>query len=55
MKEKIFGFGDDFDFIKYKKINIIVLEYLVMIKLDMLFSYYISYDFEDIKKKFVDY
>src|SRR5690554_6142233 len=55
MKEKTLGFGDDFDFIKHKKINIIVPEHLATIKLDMSPSYYTSYDFEDIKKKFVDY
>lgn len=55
MKETTLGFGDDFDFIKHKKINIIVPEHLATIKLDMAPSYYTSYDFEDIKKKFVDY
>ncbi|OED59500.1 MAG1210 family protein [Acholeplasma laidlawii] len=55
MKETTLGFGDDFDFIKHKKINIIVPEHLATIKLDMSPSYYTSYDFEDIKKKFVDY
>lgn len=55
MKETTLGFGDDFDFIKHKKINIIVPEHLAKIKLDMSPSYYTSYDFEDIKKKFVDY
>ena len=55
MKEKTLGFGDDFDFIKHKKINIIVPEHLATIKLDMSPSYYASYDFEDMKKKFVEY
>lgn len=55
MKEKTLGFGDDFDFIKHKKINIIVPEHLATIKLDMSPSYYTSYDYEDIKKKFVEY
>lgn len=55
MKDKTIAFGDDFDFIKHKKINIIVPEHLATIKLDISPSYFTSYDFEDIKKKFVDY
>jgi len=55
MKEKTIGFGDDFDFIKHKKINIIIPEHLATIKLDIAPSYFASYDFEDIKKKFTEY
>ena len=55
MKEKEIGFGDDFDFIKHKKINIILPEHLATIKLDMPPSYFTSYDIEDIKQKFTEY
>lgn len=55
MKDKKIGYGDNFDFDKYKKINIIYPEHLNMIDLDVKPSYFYSYDFEEIKKKFIEY
>lgn len=55
MKEKEIGFGDDFDFIKHKKINIVLPEHLAEIKLNVEPSYFHSYDIELIKEKFINY
>ncbi|WP_025724762.1 MAG1210 family protein [Acholeplasma granularum] len=55
MKDKNIGFGDDFNFIKHKKINIVIPEQLSTIKLNMPTSYYSSYDIDDIIQKFKNY
>ncbi len=55
MKEKTIGFGDDFDFIKHKKINIIIPEHLAQIKLNIAPSYFHDYDVDVIKTRFIDY
>lgn len=55
MKEKEIGFGDDFDFVKHKKINIVYPEHLKEIKLDIAPSYFHGYDIDDIIKRFTEY
>lgn len=55
MKEKTIGFGDDFDFIKHNKINIIVPEHLSQIKLNISPVYFQDYDVDTIRSRFLDY
>ena len=55
MKEKEIGFGDNFDFVKNKKINIIYPEHLDDIKLNIEPSYFHGYDIDGIRKNFIDY
>ncbi|MDY0210545.1 MAG: hypothetical protein RBQ91_03960 [Acholeplasma sp.] len=55
MKEKEVGFGDDFDFVKHKKINIVYPEHLSDIKLDIEPSYFHGYDIDEIIKRFTTY
>lgn len=55
MKEKEIGFGDNFDFVKKKKINMIYPEHLSNIELDAQANYYHHYDFDVIKNRFIDY
>ena len=55
MKDKTIGYGDNFDFDKYNKINIIYPEHLNMIDLDVKPSYFYNIDFEIIKEKFISY
>lgn len=55
MKDKTIGYGDNFDFDKYGKINIIYPEHLNMIDLDVKPSYFYNIDFEIIKEKFLSY
>ncbi len=55
MKEKEIGFGDDFDFVKHKKINIVYPEHLKEIKLAIAPSYFHGYDIDDIIKRFTEY
>lgn len=55
MKEKTIGFGDDFDFVKDKKINKIYPEQLSQIKLNVSPDYFMGYDIDAIRKHFVDY
>src|SRR5690554_241400 len=55
MKDKTIGYGDNFDFTKYKKINFVYPEHLDLIKLNVHPSYFHDIDFEKIKKRFIDY
>lgn len=55
MKEKEIGFGDNFDFVKKKKINIIYPEHLADMKFNIAPSYFHGYDIDQIKKNFIDY
>lgn len=55
MKDKTIGYGDNFDFKKHKKINIVYPEHLKMIDLDVRPSYFYNIDFEVIKSKFIKY
>lgn len=54
MKDKTIGYGDNFDFIKNKKINIITPEHLNGDVLNVNASEYYDYDFTLIKSKFID-
>ena len=55
MKEKEYGYGDEFNFIKDKKINFIYPKHLQNFNIDVKPSYYYSYDIEVIHKKFTEY
>lgn len=55
MKEKEIGFGDNFDFEKRKKINVIYPEHLADIKLNIDPTYFHGYDIDQVIKNFVDY
>ncbi|MFA5692681.1 MAG: hypothetical protein WC907_03610 [Acholeplasmataceae bacterium] len=55
MKDKVIGYGDNFDFIKRKMINIIYPDHLNMIKLDGDPKNYYSNDFKEIEKNFKTY
>jgi len=55
MKDKEIGFGDDFDFVKYKMINTVIPEQLSRINLDVKPSYFHDYDLEAIINRFVAY
>ena len=55
MKDKEVAYGDDFDFVKNKMINYIYPEHLKSIALNVSPDYYLGYDIEDMKVKFVNY
>ncbi len=55
MKEKEYGYGDDFDMIKHKKINRIYPEHLDDIPLDPEPKYFFGYEHAEIKNRFVMY
>lgn len=55
MKEKEIGFGDNFDFIKYKKINFLYPEHLQNIRLELPDTYFHDFDYETIKERFIGY
>jgi hypothetical protein len=55
MKEKEIGFGDDFDFVKHKKINLIFPEHLREISLNTKADYFHGYDIDAVKEKFINY
>lgn len=55
MKEKEYGYGDDFDMIKHKKINRIYPEHLDDIPLDPEPKYFFGYEHAEIKNRFVIY
>lgn len=55
MKEKEIGYGDDFDFVKDRKLNYVYPEHLEKFKLDVSPSYYHHYDIDELKKKFITY
>lgn len=55
MKDKKIAFGDDFNFVKDKMINIVYPEHLKNLDLAIDPSYFHGYEFEDVKKRFIDY
>lgn len=55
MKDKEIGYGDDFDFIKHKMINIIYPEHLRNLSLNMKVDKFHGYDVEVVKNNFIDY
>lgn len=55
MKDKKIGFGDDFNFVKDKMINIIYPEHLKSFPLDINETYFHGYEYEVVKKNFIDY
>jgi len=55
MKEKVIGFGDDFDFVKQKMINYIYPEHLSKLKLDIKPDFFAGYDVDAIKENFISY
>jgi len=55
MKEKEIGYGDDFDFVKHKMINILYPKHLQGFNFDIAPNYYAGYDYETIRKNFIDY
>lgn len=55
MKEKEYGYGDEFNFIKDKKINYIYPKHLQNFNIDVKPNFYYSYDLEVIRKKFNEY
>lgn len=55
MKDKNVGYGDNFDFTKYKKINIVYPEHLNLINLEMGANYYKSYSYEESRDRFINY
>jgi len=55
MKDNKKGFGDDFDFVKNKKLNYIYPEHLQHINLDAAPDYFRGYDFDDVKNRFFTY
>lgn len=55
MKDKEIGYGDNFDFIKDRKLNLIIPEHLKMMQLKITKDYYKSYDYKEIENKFISY
>lgn len=55
MKDKKIGFGDDFNFVKDRMINMIFPEHLKQLDLTIRDSYYHGYEFEEVKRRFVNY
>lgn len=55
MKDKTIAFGDDFDFVKHKMINVVYPDHLATFDFDDRGSIFVGYDFELVKKNFIDY
>ena len=55
MKERVIGYGDNFDFKKNKMINTVIPEHLQEAALEINSEDYKHYDFEEIKKRFYGY
>lgn len=55
MKDKKIAFGDDFNFVKEKMINVVYPEHLKRFNFNIEPSYFHSYDYEEIKTKFINY
>ncbi len=55
MKDKEVAYGDDFDFVKHKMINIIYPEHLHGANLDPNPSFFRGYDYDAVRKLFIDY
>ena len=54
LRDREVGYGDDFDFIKDKKINTIIPDHLQRLELDMNPSRYIHFDFNKAKENFAE-
>lgn len=55
MKDQTIGYGDDFDFEKIKKINVVYPEHLDNFDLNVDPSYYHGYELDAIREKFITY
>lgn len=55
MKDKEIAFGDDFDFVKHKMINVIYPDHLATFDFNDRASLFVGYEYDQIKKNFVDY
>jgi len=55
MKEKQYGYGDDFAFFKHKMINKVFPQHIQNFPLDISDNYFHHYDYEAIKSKFISY
>lgn len=55
MKDKEVAFGDDFDFVKHKMINIVYPEHLGRIALDVAPEFFHGFNYDVICKNFLDY
>lgn len=55
MKDQKIGYGDDFDFEKNKKINVVYPEHLDQFDLNVSPSYYYGYEVDAIKTNFIAY
>jgi len=55
MKDKKIAYGDDFNFVKNKMINIVYPEHLKQFDLAISPTYFHSYDYDEIKTKFINY
>lgn len=55
MKDKEVGFGDDFDFIKHKKINIIIPKHLKQININPSAHFFQGYDIDEVREKFIKF
>ncbi|HHT39254.1 MAG: hypothetical protein RBS76_03170 [Acholeplasmatales bacterium] len=55
MKDKEIGYGDNFDFVKYKMINGIFPEHLKGFELDGNPKLFLHYDYEKVKNLFISY
>ena len=55
MKDKVIGFGDNFDFKKHNMINIVLPEHLKNIDLNINPEYFRDYNIDETEKKFLDY
>ncbi|MFA5503103.1 MAG: hypothetical protein WDA35_01800 [Bacilli bacterium] len=53
MKDKTVAYGDDFDFIKHKKINIVEPEHLATTIFELGPEHYRNYDYEEMRKNFL--
>ncbi|CCV63593.1 conserved hypothetical protein [Alteracholeplasma palmae J233] len=55
MKDTEYGYGDDFDFVKHKMINVLYPEHLDHFELKPNPKFFRGYDLEVVKKNFVDF
>lgn len=55
MKEKEIGYGDNFDFVKAKKINMVYPEHLRAFEFEISPNHFRSYDIDLIKERFLNY
>lgn len=55
MKDKEVGYGDDFGYVKYKKLNFIYPNHLNRFQLDIDAKYFHGHDIDEVKRRFVEY